>query len=359
MKRVGYFAPLPPAPTGVAAYAHALLGAVRKHGRVEVNDRRADVALYQVGNNQLHRDIYRRAIDRPGVVVLHDAVLQHFFLGMVDERAYVEEFVYNYGEWTRGLAEDLWRSRARSASDPQYFKYPMLKQIATMSRAIIVHNPLAARAVQRHAPDARVIQIPHLFVPPELPHLVDMLRFRSELGLRPRTMLVGVFGHLRESKRLPVILRAIHRVWKNGADARLLVAGAFASSDLERAIAGLLNDARIIRVGHQSERDFWMYAAATDVVVNLRFPSAGETSGIAIRMMGIGKPVIFTAGEEPANACVRADAAATEEEQLVAALMLVSCEREAAAEIGRKAALHIAREHAIARVAELYWDVLR
>ena len=213
-----------------------------------------------------------------------------------------EEFVYNYGEWTRDLAAGLWRGRARSAADPRYFDYPMLKRIATASRAVIVHNPAAARVVRRHAPDARIFEIPHLFVPPlELPDSVDTLRFRANLGLGSRTLLVGVFGHLRETKRVPLLLRAMQSLWDQGADARLLIAGAFASSDLERSITPLLEDPRILRAGHLPEPDFWQYAAAADLCVNLRFPTACESSGIAIRMMGIGKPVVFTSGEEIAR----------------------------------------------------------
>ena len=99
--KVGFFSPLPPAPTGVADYSAALLAALKKQGVVEVGAADADIALYHIGNNHLHREIYRRALAHPGVVVLHDAVLKHFFLGMLDQAAYVEEFVYNYGEWTR------------------------------------------------------------------------------------------------------------------------------------------------------------------------------------------------------------------------------------------------------------------
>ena len=83
--KVGFFSPLPPAPTGVSDYSAALLTALRKHGEVEVAASDADVALYHVGNNLLHREIYDRALARPGVVVLHDAVLQHFFLGTLDD----------------------------------------------------------------------------------------------------------------------------------------------------------------------------------------------------------------------------------------------------------------------------------
>src|SRR5207249_322024 len=134
-----------PAHTGVADYAVSLLGALRRLGTVDVMPSRADVWLYHLGNNQFHGEIYRRALARPGVVVLHDALLQHLFLGSYDEPEYMEEFVYNYGEWHRDLARQLWRGRASSGSNHRYYGYPMLRRIAEVSRAIVVHNPAAAR----------------------------------------------------------------------------------------------------------------------------------------------------------------------------------------------------------------------
>ncbi|MBZ5585010.1 MAG: hypothetical protein LAQ30_22925, partial [Acidobacteriia bacterium] len=114
---VGYYAPLPPARSGVADYAAALLTELRRHGQVDLAPATCDVALYHLGNNPLHAGIYRRALQTPGVVVLHDAVLHHFLLGQLDEHAYIEEFVYNYGEWNREMARELWRNRASSGID--------------------------------------------------------------------------------------------------------------------------------------------------------------------------------------------------------------------------------------------------
>ncbi|HEY4364752.1 MAG TPA: glycosyltransferase family 4 protein [Bryobacteraceae bacterium] len=361
--KVGFFSPLPPSPTGVADYSAALLTALRKRHEVAVADPLAEIALYHIGNNHLHREIYARALEHPGVVVIHDAVLQHFFLGTFDQTQYVDEFVFNYGEWTRGLAEDLWKNRARSAADPRYFQYPMLKRIVTASRAVIVHNPAAARVVLQHNTQARVFEIPHLFAPPAVPDAVETLRFRERLGLGPRTLLVGVFGHLRESKRLSAILRAMELLWERGADATLLVQGDFASSDLERALAPrLVNNPRILRTGYLPDAEFWRWASATDVCLNLRFPSAAETSGIAVAMMGIGKAVVFTAGEEiariPGDACLRVDASAMEERELADYLVWLVADREAATEIGRRAAAYIAREHAVEKVAAQYSEAL-
>jgi glycosyltransferase involved in cell wall biosynthesis len=358
----GFFAPLPPAQTGVADYADALLGALRKHGTVHANSP-GDVNLYHTGNNHLHGAIYDRALVDPGVVVLHDAVLQHFFLGRLTEQQYIDEIVFNYGEWTRALAMDLWKNRARSAADPRYFSWPMLKRITTSARAIVVHNPAAANVVQRHAPSARLVEIPHLFVQPQVPELVDTLRFRAELGLGPRTLLIGLFGHQRESKRIPVVLRALTRAWDSHVDARLLIAGSFASSDLERALEGQLSDPRILRVGHLSETDFWRYAAAVDLCINLRYPTAAETSGIAMRMMGIGKAVAFSEGEEvariPQNACLRVPTGPAEEEMLADYIGWLARDREAIEQIGRRAAAHVQEHHALDAVAAQYWEVLK
>jgi len=56
---VGFEAPLPPARTGVADYAVSLMTALRRHGTVEVNSRRAGVRLYHLGNNPLETVCFR------------------------------------------------------------------------------------------------------------------------------------------------------------------------------------------------------------------------------------------------------------------------------------------------------------
>src|SRR2546427_9758968 len=106
---------MPPAPTGVADYAAQLLKALQRLGDVELDATTADIHLYHAGNNHLHRDIYAKALRNPGVVVLHDAVLQHFLLGSLTEQQYIEEFIYNYGAWHADLARSLWNAPDRSA----------------------------------------------------------------------------------------------------------------------------------------------------------------------------------------------------------------------------------------------------
>lgn len=365
---VGFFSPLPPARTGVADHSAELLRALEGSitagaGEVQVNGSEADVPLYHLGNNPLHREIYGHALRKPGVAVLHDAVLHHFFLGAENEQEYVAEFIYNYGHWSEDLARELWRRRSRSAADPEYFRYPMLKRVVERSHAVVVHNPRAAALVREHVHGTTVHEIPLLFtLPANLPSDSEVIRWRARLGIAPHVFLAGVFGHLRESKRLLALLRAFRRA-RRSAEMALLVAGDFVSTDLARSAEPLLaDDPGIIRLNYLEEREFWLCASAVDACINLRYPMAGETSAIAIRLMGLGKTVLVSSGDEtsrfPEAACIRIDPGQAEEEMLVEYLVwLARCPHDARA-IGQRAAEYIREHHSPRRVAELYWRAL-
>ena len=359
---VGFHSPLPPAPTGVADYAAALLEELRARGDVRVNSPGGDVCLYHLGNNPLHREIYRQALGRPGVAVLHDAVLHHFLLGWLGRANYIEEFVFNYGEWSRGLAAELWEDRSRSPQDPRYFQYAMVRRVAEASRAVVVHNPGAARIVAAHAPSARIVEIPHLFRPPAPVSESEALRWRARHGIAPGTFLFGVFGHLRETKRLLPVLRAFGRVRAAGVNAALLVAGEFVSAHLARAAQPLLGAPGVLRLGYLTVRELELAGAAVDACINLRSPAGGETSGIAMRMMGIGKPVLVTAGEEtarlPEAACLRVPAGLAEERVLAEYMRWLGESRAAARAIGLRAAAHVAAHHSPAEASRHYWELL-
>src|SRR5262249_4569456 len=150
-----------------------------------------------------------------GVVVLHDAVLHHFLLGQLAEPDYIEEFVYNYGAWNRGLAAELWKGRASAGSDERYFAYGMLRRLAERAGAVVVHNPGAREAVRPHAPEARVVEIPHLFTAPPAPSPAEVMRYRTGLGVGPESFLFGMFGYLRESKRLTTVLEVFAALAKS------------------------------------------------------------------------------------------------------------------------------------------------
>lgn len=318
--------------------------------------------LYHIGNHPLHAGIYSRALERPGVVLLHDALLQHFLLKTLTEEQYVSEFVYNYGAWHESLAQDLYRGRAASGLREEIYRYPMLRRIASAAQAVIVHNPAAARRVREHAPDAFVFELPHLFEAPSLPAPLEVSAFRESLGIGAEDFLFGLFGYLRESKRVATVLEAFCQVRAGDSRVRLLVAGDFVSIDLPRTAAPLLAQAGVVRLGHLESRRFWLAASACDACVNLRFPAAGETSGITVRLMGIGKPVIVSEIEEnagyPDGTCARVTTRIGELSHLVETMVFLSRFREEGEAMGGLAQQQIRRVHDPLRVALQVWKVL-
>lgn len=363
-KILSWHAPLTGAPTGVADYAETLFGAMGRAApdgwSIERDAPVADVRVYHLGNNGLHREIYKLAKHKPGIVVIHDAVLHHFFLGLLTEPEYVDEFVSNYGEWNRGLAAELWRDRAASGIDVRYFRHPMLRGAISGARAVIVHNPAAEHAVKKHgARDVRVI--PHFFDPPEKPHAAAVEELRARAGAAPGVTLFGIFGYLRETKRIAVCLKAFRRLHAIRQQTVLLIAGDVVSRDLERLLA--TEDLRgVVRIGHLTDSELLAATAAVDCGLNLRYPSAGETSGIAIRMMGIGKPVILTDGLEisdlPPETCLRVPYGVTEEDSLFDRMALIAEHPEIGRRIGRAAAEHVQEKHSLPGAARAYWDLV-
>lgn len=357
--RVGFFSPMPPVRSGVADYAEALRGALPAEVIVGSD---GDVNLYHMGNNALHAGIYARALARPGVVVLHDAVLHHFHLGALNRNAYIDEFVYCYGGWYRGMAERLWGGRSRSASDERYFRWPMLRRLAETSRAVIVHNEGAAAMVRREAPGAVIEVIPHLPLPCPPVDPVDVERWRSAQGVRPSHTLFGVMGYLRESKRVLPLLRVFTRLREVRNDVWLLVAGQAGSTDLARAMEPLLGAPGILREPYLPETAFQMRAAACDVGVNLRYPGGGESSGLTARWLNLGRPILVSATSEnealPPAGCPRVATGASEEEELAALMIWLADSAARRRASGRIAHQWAEREMALPAIGERYIRVL-
>lgn len=351
-------APAEGAKTGVADYAAALGPALR-----EFDGDGEAVHLYHLGNNRLHERIYHEALATRGVVVLHDAVMHHFLLGTLDERQYLAEWIFNYGEWHRELGEDLWRSRGNSGSDLRYFRYPMLRRVIAASKGVIVHNRGAEAMAREHGVE-KIAVIPHFYAPPASPpHAAEAAAFRRQLGVEPDAVMFGIFGYLRETKRVMPSLSAFFRLQTSHPKAVLLLAGEAVSPDLARALELEARHPAVRRMGHLETRELDIAIAASDCCINLRYPGAGESSGIAIRAMGAGKAVILSdlpeTADFPEATVLRVKPGASEPAELLAYMELMVRYPELRRETGARAAEHIRREHGLHAVAKRYAESVR
>ena len=370
--KVAWVSPLPPAPTGVAEYSARLARELARHIEIDAFDSPGarpldgyDACVYQVGNNPLHGAAYDAALAAPGVVVLHDAVLHHLLLGKLSKEEYVEEFVFNYGEWLRDFAQELWRERATSASQERYFRYPLVRRVAERSRIVVVHNGRACEIVQAGLKNGsggstEVVEIPHYIDRPSLPEASERGQLREKLGISAEEIVISTFGYFRPSKRLHSLLEASRML---GVPHRILLVGDFVSHDYEAAISAEINELPVTRLPYVTESEFWGLVAITDIGVNLRYPSAGETSAIALKLMAAGKPVVVTAGEEvsgfPRGSIIEVDPGEAEIEMLAHYLHALATDAEIREVVGQNAAAYVVERHNVETVTAQYLDVIR
>jgi glycosyltransferase involved in cell wall biosynthesis len=215
---------------------------------------------------------------------------------------------------------------------------------------------------RKHAPGTPVIELPFPLEAFSAPSDGAIMRYRRRLGIPPGAFVFGVFGFLRESKRLFAILDAFGRLRAAYPQAALLIAGSFVSTDLERAVEPLLTAGGVFRLPYLSGPEFRLAACAVDACINLRYPSAGETSAIAIQLMGLGKPVLLTESEEcarfPEDAAIRIGIGIEERESLWSHMVLLTSLPGVVRAIGQRGFWHVQEHHQVERVAQQYWEIL-
>jgi len=379
--RLAFVGPLPPVRSGIADYARDLLpyvardfdveifvedrhatadateGSVRVRPASELRRRRGEFrhVVYQLGNNLHHRFVLELAHELGGIVVLHDLVLHHLYeeiAGVEDEwEAYGDALRESYGP----IGGEVMRwKRWRLASELENFELPLFEAIAAASRGVLVHSEWAKAQVCRRLPSTPVRRI-RMGVPPEAALDRDLARRR--LGLGADEMIVGAFGFITPIKRLDVVASALRRVWPRRPEIRLVLVGeASAGVRLEEMFrAEEFADGRVVHRGYVSAEEYRDWMAATDVAVNLRFPSAGETSASLLRLLGAGKCTLVSAYrqflEMPADVAVRIPLGADEESALVDELGDLSERPERRLRIGDAARAFVAEEHSMERAA--------
>ena len=97
--------------------------------------------------------------------------------------------------------------------------------------------------------------------------------------------VIGFFGFLTSAKRAEIVLEAFRIARARDPRLVLLVVGEPAPNMSVPEMDG------VVSTGYVADEDFAAYYSIADRLVNLRYPSAGETSGTLIRAFDAGKPV--------------------------------------------------------------------
>jgi glycosyltransferase involved in cell wall biosynthesis len=305
-KRLAFFGPLPPTPSGISDYDEELLELLREHfdidvyvdgtpmqpgafhySRFTINHRKRayDLPVYQMGNSMLHEYMYGFLFHYPGALVLHDYCL-HFsrakmLLTGENEDEYLQEVTCVHPD-TPALGRTVWRGMAGNLL---LYYFPLAGLAVRSSLATGAHTSYVVERLSEAGHAA--IKIPM------------SVRIRPAAPVPPPEypgkLVVASFGLVTREKRLSPVLAALAELRCFYPHLKYLVVGEIAAHyNFLREVedAGLSGVVEV--TGRVDSGRFHSLLQRADIVVNLRYPSAGEMSATLLRALAYGKPVLMS-----------------------------------------------------------------
>lgn len=394
--KIAYFSPLNPDPSGVADYSEELLPHLARHVDVDlfVDDRRPaaevlsryrvidvagtdplpllpgyDAVLYQIGNSSSHGYAYETLLQHPGLVVLHDVCLAHLVLSVTHDRGrsdlLLREMRAQHGDRAAERAR-RWRYLGTAAPwDEEPLRYTLNRRVLENAVGVLVHSRFAESEVRRTHPGLWLKRLDHHAHRPDRVDSVHPADPTSSDRAPARESGGVVFvtaGYLTPTKRIDVVLRALARLRSRLDFHYRLVGRIHDESGVRATIRGLGLDRRVTIHGEVGKAELYRHLQDADICVNLRHPNHGETSGIVMRALACGRPVVVSASGwflELPDGCARKVQAAGGDELdiLTEELALLAGDPALRAGMGERAREYASRRDLASR-AEGYVDFL-
>ena len=299
-----------------------------------------DLLVYNLGNYvPFHGEIYRISQKSPGVCILHDFVMHHFFWEyyveqLKDRRAYVLTMERLYGPEGRNAAE-----RGHVCASDEVLRFPFFEEAIRGAYGVVTHSEfLRARVERVHA-----APVTRITLPCARPSGVRILT-REELGVPAKNTLLVTVGHVNPNKRVHAVIEAIAARPHLSRALTYAVVGPADKIYQERLMQAVrkygLED--VVRfLGYTSDEVLESYVEQADVCVNLRFPAMEGASGSAVEEMMHAKPLLVTntgSFRELPDDCVLKVDSQREAEELPAALDRLIGDPDLRRRMGRHAA---------------------
>ncbi|MDQ1729756.1 MAG: hypothetical protein QOD33_1881 [Pyrinomonadaceae bacterium] len=387
---LAYFSPLNPQPSGISDYSEELLpylaaGAnitlfvdgfeptndairaaflfhdYRHDPRVLKTLNAFDAVIYHLGNDhRYHAGMLEVARRHPGILVFHDFALQDFFLGLAHARGqteiYLEEVAACHGyRATHEAADALQRGSTPPLVD-RPLDFPLNARLARGAEAIVVHSEWSR---SRFAAIAPAVPVAHIKMPIQPPP-------PREAAHNPRndaTVQIANFGLITPGKGIAKALRALTSLKADHNFHYTLVGEPNAFFDVRALVRQYGMEDRVTVTGHVTLDEFEQRIAATDIAINLRERTVGETSASLCRIMAAGVPaIVYNVGafsELPNDAVIKIEPDLHADALLTAYLRRLIEDPSLRSQIGANARQHMIAEHNLERGAAAYLSFVR
>jgi glycosyltransferase involved in cell wall biosynthesis len=256
-----------------------------------------DVIVYNLGDHAPnHGPIYTMSQVVPGVVILHDYVMHHFFASYYDNRGQYEHFleILRRRYSTRvELTPSGWDGLIERLRDTdEVIHYPLFEEAITQAAGIVTHSEFVRNAVERVA-GAPVTSIPLAWkVEADGPAASF-----SELQIPENRLLAVTVGHMNENKRIHKVMEALAANRELASSIFYVVVGDSGGPNgprLERLRQELELEETVRFAGYAPDDKLQSYLRRANFCINLRWPAMEGGSASCVEEMLHGKAVIVT-----------------------------------------------------------------
>jgi glycosyltransferase involved in cell wall biosynthesis len=303
--RIAWFSPFPPVKTGIAGRSAEIVDVLRVRGYTidTYPEERAhdfpwrhrlepyDLVVHQFGNSSHHDYQWPYALRYPGLVVLHDTHLHHARAALLLRERRADDYRTEFRWSEPDVSPDAAEIAIAGFDSALYYEWTFVRSLIEASRLVAVHGQGARQDLIETLPRGRIASIrlgEGVLVSAER-EVRARRDVRARYGIAQDAVLFGCFGGLTPEKRLTQIVAAYRALQPYAPNARLLLAGA-AASHFEVKAGGDVTLTGFL----ETDDELTDHIAACDVTLNLRWPTARETSGPWLRALAAQKATVIT-----------------------------------------------------------------
>ena len=322
-----------------------------------------DYHLFQIGNNSLfHKEIMDLFMRTGGIAEIHDFALTNFFYYSYylndEKKQYKKLLITAYGRKTGKI---IYADTVQKRQPPDILEYPMSEAVEKLSSKTILHNHWSAGKL----PPEKTGVIPLASFPVVPAHdttshdeRLHMVRRWKEQG----ESIIGCAGWVNSNKLPETLIQALRILRDRNIRAKLVFWGENKVETLDETIISSGLTDHVFVSGYMERAQYLQAVAMTDIVVNLRYPSMGESSATLCEAFQMSKAVIVSDlnqyREFPDDVCWKLPQGDRQSEILAAYIDHLIIHPEVRKTLGNNAKVYTDYNFAPERIARQYYDFI-
>ena len=313
-----YASPFPPMQSGISDYSVALVHAlsekfditlytddymiqedslmgfpVLKHGIDKIDFDAFEYRIYNIGNSiEFHSYIYEMCMEHPGMIILHDMVIYFLFMEYYRRQDKMYSKLYQEAGIEKFLEiRDMMIDRKTDLE--VISRIPMNEELLRTDNKFMVHswytynNVIASGFISKD----RIRKINLISPSPKLGQEIEREELFRKFNVPEDALIITSFGHIVATKLNSQTCQAIKKIAERNTRkiCYVMVGGGTAADEY-------LEDEFIIKTGYTELDEFRAFMDYSDLIINMRYPSMGETSAAMLQILQKGKPCITNNG---------------------------------------------------------------